>query len=203
MLSRRLSGNKLGTVGPPSPKLDWQFQGPAQTMGSGGRSWHQKCQFFIMQPCFYTRNTHFFKCFFQLLWWAACQSARWSRPLWAVLYRSVNENWLKLDSIINQCLDKFKTKLQISLHKDYIPLGGHYCGSEISHKIWLWLNRHNFTALISVFVKKGPNKFSHKGNLLAFGEVVSASTYAVPSIWDIILKLFHQIMAFLFTLRAM
>ena len=32
-------------------------------------------------------------------------------------------------------------------------------------------------SLISVFGEKGPNKFSHKGNLLAFGEVESASAH--------------------------
>ena len=36
---------------------------------------------------------------------------------------------------------------------------------------------HNFTSLISLFGEKGPNKFSNKGNLLAFGEVASASAY--------------------------
>ena len=33
------------------------------------------------------------------------------------------------------------------------------------------LKGKNFTSLISVFGEKGPNKFSHKGNLLAFGQV--------------------------------
>ena len=52
-------------------------------------------------------------------------------------------------------------------------MGGRYSGNEISHNLWLWLKGHNFTSLISVFGEKGLTKFSHKGNLLAFGGVVS------------------------------
>ena len=62
----------------------------------------------------------------------------------------------------------------------YIPLlSGRYNGNEISHNLWLWLKGHtdNFMSLISVYGEKGPNKFSHKGNLLAFGGVVSASAH--------------------------
>ena len=55
-------------------------------------------------------------------------------------------------------------------------LGGRYGGNEISHNLWLLLIGHNFTSLISVFGKKGPNKF------LAFGEVASASAH--PAICD-------------------
>ena len=40
-----------------------------------------------------------------------------------------------------------------------------------------YLKGHNFTSLTSVFGRKGPNKFSHKGNLLAFGEVASVSAH--------------------------
>ena len=51
-------------------------------------------------------------------------------------------------------------------------------GNKISNNLWLWLKGHNFTSLISVFGKKGLDKFSHnKGNLLAFGEVAGASAY--------------------------
>ena len=56
-------------------------------------------------------------------------------------------------------------------------LGGLYSGNEISHKLWLWLKEHNFSSLLSVFGESGPTKFSHKGNLLAFGEVASASAH--------------------------
>ena len=56
-------------------------------------------------------------------------------------------------------------------------LGGSYSGNEISHDLWLWLKGHNFTSLISVFGEKGPNKFSHKGMLLSFGKVASASAH--------------------------
>ena len=54
---------------------------------------------------------------------------------------------------------------------------GRYSRNEISHNLWLWLKGHNFTSLISVFGKKGPNKFSQKGNLLAFGDMASASAH--------------------------
>ena len=56
-------------------------------------------------------------------------------------------------------------------------LGGRYSRNEISHNLWLWLKGHIFSSLISVFGEEGPNKFSHKGNLLAFGGVASASAH--------------------------
>ena len=58
-------------------------------------------------------------------------------------------------------------------------LGGRYSGNEISHNlsVCLWLKGYNFMSLTSVFGEKGPNKFSHKGNPLAFGEVASTSAY--------------------------
>ena len=60
-----------------------------------------------------------------------------------------------------------------------LDLGGRFSGNEISHNLWLWLKGHNFTSLISVFGEKGPNKFSQKGNILAFGEVVSDCAHPV------------------------
>ena len=44
-----------------------------------------KRSIFILQPCFCTQNTQFF----QLLWWAACQSAGCGRPPWAEPCRQI------------------------------------------------------------------------------------------------------------------
>ena len=62
-------------------------------------------------------------------------------------------------------------------------LGGRYSGNEISHNLRPSLMGHNFTSLINVFAEKGPNKFSHKGNFLAFGEVASASAHPAANTW--------------------
>ena len=50
-------------------------------------------------------------------------------------------------------------------------LSGHYSGEKFSRNLWLWIMEHIFMSLISVFGEKGSIKFSHKGNILAFGEV--------------------------------
>ena len=65
-----------------------------------------------------------------------------------------------------------------SKNKAYLTAGwALYIGNEISHNLCLRLKGHDFTSLISVFGEKGPSKFSHKGNLLAFGEVAITSAH--------------------------
>ena len=63
LLCYSIAGHSLGAL----------MQGPVQRLVSGGRSRHQNVNFYTT-AMFFTQNTQF-SMFFQLLWWAACQSA--------------------------------------------------------------------------------------------------------------------------------